>query len=337
VASSIPSTAAQIAGVSPSASPTAVQAPLDGDAAAGADFGSVISQLLGANSAEAVLEQADEVPEIAGEAAAAMAGDESPAQMFASALPVIAEITQAMRNTPNTTGTETNLPASVAAAIAAGAQRPAMASEIAAGTQQRSAAEAQGTLSQAQLQSALVGGSSANAFSSARDSHDNSANKQDGGPASMAGSAMTIGGQSQAEAPRAELQIGSRVGSHVWRDEVAAKLTWMIDRGIQHGTLRLSPENLGPLEVRITTQNDQVSVWFGAAHADTRAALENALPRLREMFAAQGMSLADAGVFREPPKDTPNGYTASHGGAIEGVEERSFAVSVRDGLLDAYA
>jgi flagellar hook-length control protein FliK len=213
-----------------------------------------------------------------------------------------------------------------------------MASEFTAGAQQKGGADAQIALSQAQLQNALASGSAANAFSSASDSRDNSSGKQDGSPGPMTSTAMSIGGQLQLDVPRAELQIGARVGSHVWRDEVAAKLTWMVDRGIQHGTLRLSPENLGPLEVRITTQNDQVSVWFGAAHADTRAALENALPRLREMFAAQGMSLADAGVFREPPKDTPHGYTASHGGAaIEGVEERSFAVSVRDGLLDAYA
>ena len=58
-------------------------------------------------------------------------------------------------------------------------------------------------------------------------------------------------------------------------------------------SLRLWPEHLGPLEVRITMNDDQASVWFGAAHADTRAAIENALPRLRELFASQGLSLTD--------------------------------------------
>jgi flagellar hook-length control protein FliK len=117
----------------------------------------------------------------------------------------------------------------------------------------------------------------------------------------------------------------------------------MIDRGVQHGTLRLSPENLGPMEVRITSQNDQVSVWFGAAHADTRAALENALPRLREMFAAQGLSLSDAGVFREPPRespqDAPRGYMSQRAEmqGIATIDEHSVTLGRRDGLLDAYA
>jgi flagellar hook-length control protein FliK len=123
----------------------------------------------------------------------------------------------------------------------------------------------------------------------------------------------------------------------------------MIERGVQSGSLRLTPDNLGPMEVRITVQNDQVSVWFGAAHADTRAALENALPRLRDMFAAQGMSLADAGVFREPPRDTQQnrqgagaGFNANNGegsalaGAL-GVSSGSANLNARTRLLDAYA
>ena len=86
---------------------------------------------------------------------------------------------------------------------------------------------------------------------------------------------------------------------------------------------------------------DQASVQFGAAHADTRNALENALPRLREMFASQGLSLADANVSREPPRQqqnsTPHPSTSSSSfGGEEGASAVS-AAQVRLGLLDAYA
>jgi flagellar hook-length control protein FliK len=104
--------------------------------------------------------------------------------------------------------------------------------------------------------------------------------------------------------------------------------------------LRLSPEHLGPLEVRIAVQNDQVSVWFGAAHADTRNALENALPRLRELFAAQGMSLTDAGVFREPPRDAQDYRSAQRseaGSGMDGVQEGSAPIGYSTRLLDTYA
>ena len=138
-------------------------------------------------------------------------------------------------------------------------------------------------------------------------------------------------------------QLAQRVGTPAWHDELGAKLSWMIDRGVQSGSLQLSPDHLGPLEVRISVHNDQVNVWFGAAHADTRAALENALPRLRDMLATQGMALVDAGVSGQTPRDsrqqaTPelHGYTGRDDtsvGATGGVT----TIAVRRGLLDAYA
>jgi flagellar hook-length control protein FliK len=103
--------------------------------------------------------------------------------------------------------------------------------------------------------------------------------------------------------------------------------------------LKLSPEHLGPLEINITVRDDKASVWFGAAHADTRAAIETALPRLREMFEAQGLSLADAGVFREPPREQAavksNAMSAEQGDATD--EVASVSQSARLGLVDAYA
>jgi flagellar hook-length control protein FliK len=59
---------------------------------------------------------------------------------------------------------------------------------------------------------------------------------------------------------------------------------------------------LGPVEVRIDVRDGATSVWFGAAHPDTRSALEQSLPRLRELFAASGLLLADAGVARDAPR-----------------------------------
>nr|WP_298719795.1 flagellar hook-length control protein FliK [uncultured Steroidobacter sp.] len=131
------------------------------------------------------------------------------------------------------------------------------------------------------------------------------------------------------------------VGSPQWADEIGSRMTMMVEQGKHTASLRLSPEHLGPLEVRITMNGDQASVQFGAAHVDTRNALESALPRLREMFASQGLSLADANVSREPPRQqqhsTPQSSPSPSGfGGEEGVTSVS-AAQVRLGLLDAYA
>jgi flagellar hook-length control protein FliK len=129
------------------------------------------------------------------------------------------------------------------------------------------------------------------------------------------------------------------VGAQAWTEELGTRVTVMAERGQHSASLRLSPEHLGPLEIRIAIRDDQASVWFGAAHADTRAAIEHALPRLREMFAAQGMSLTDAGVSREPPREQlPMPGRQGGGGAEPGNETAVTITTVhRIGLIDAYA
>jgi flagellar hook-length control protein FliK len=129
------------------------------------------------------------------------------------------------------------------------------------------------------------------------------------------------------------------VGTPAWNDELGGQLTWMAHQGIESASLHLSPEHLGPLEIRISVREGDASVWFGATQADTRTALEQALPRLRELFATQGLTLADAGVSREPPRgqsksNLPRGIAPVSG---VGSDELSIAARVRLGLVDTYA
>lgn len=78
------------------------------------------------------------------------------------------------------------------------------------------------------------------------------------------------------------------------------RLVLMADNGQQSARIKLYPEHLGPLDIRVKVDDDVAKVWFHAQHGQTRDALEQALPRLREMFAEQGLQLvrsevADAG------------------------------------------
>ncbi len=118
-------------------------------------------------------------------------------------------------------------------------------------------------------------------------------------------------------------------------------LTWMTQNGLQTGSLRVSPEHLGPVEVQISVQNGDASVWFGATHPDTRAALEQALPRLREMFAGQGMTLTDSGVSRESPRNQARPQAPQSIAAVSAVGSTDVgsaaAVRMNLGLVDTYA
>jgi hypothetical protein len=133
--------------------------------------------------------------------------------------------------------------------------------------------------------------------------------------------------------------VHAPVGTSAWADDIGSRVIMMAEAGKHTASLKLSPEHLGPLEINITVQDDKASVWFGAAHADTRAAIENALPRLREMFASQGLSLADAGVFREPPRERQivKNTTTSTGPGETTEEVAAVGTRARLGLVDAYA
>jgi flagellar hook-length control protein FliK len=85
--------------------------------------------------------------------------------------------------------------------------------------------------------------------------------------------------------------------TEAWSQNLGDRLLMLADNGLQSARLKLHPEHLGPLEIRIAVDDDGgTQVWFSAHHAQTRDALENAIPRLRELFADQGLNLAHANV-----------------------------------------
>jgi flagellar hook-length control protein FliK len=82
-----------------------------------------------------------------------------------------------------------------------------------------------------------------------------------------------------------------------WSRGLGERLLLMAERNLQTATIRLQPEQLGPVEIRLRVNDDGAAqVHFSAAHAQTRDALDAAIPRLRELFAEQGLSLAHANV-----------------------------------------
>ncbi len=75
------------------------------------------------------------------------------------------------------------------------------------------------------------------------------------------------------------------------------RLLMMADKALQSATIRLQPESMGPMEIRIAIDDDGAArVVFSAQHGQTREALEAALPRLRELLAEQGLALQQASV-----------------------------------------
>ncbi|MGS0824738.1 flagellar hook-length control protein FliK [Shewanella sp. 0m-8] len=74
------------------------------------------------------------------------------------------------------------------------------------------------------------------------------------------------------------------------------QLITMVSNGVQHAEIRLDPPELGHMMVRIQVQGDTTQVQFQVSQHQTRDLVEQAMPRLREMLAEQGMQLTDGQV-----------------------------------------
>lgn len=85
-----------------------------------------------------------------------------------------------------------------------------------------------------------------------------------------------------------------------WGEVVGDRVHWMVAQNIQEAKIRLNPPELGLLEVRVQVGNDQqTSISFSSPHAQVRDALETAMPRLREMFGENGLTLGNVDVSHQ--------------------------------------
>jgi len=74
--------------------------------------------------------------------------------------------------------------------------------------------------------------------------------------------------------------------------ELAGQLRIMVREGQSEARLQLNPPELGRLDIRVATEGDQARISFVVQGADARDALEQALPRLRDMLEQGGLQLA---------------------------------------------
>lgn len=100
----------------------------------------------------------------------------------------------------------------------------------------------------------------------------------------------------QAAEAAASNQLQARVGTNAWEQQLGQKVVWMVAGGDQSASLTLNPPDLGPLQIVLNVSNDQASVSFMAAEPETRQAIEDAMPKLRETMSEAGIELGNTSV-----------------------------------------
>ena len=90
--------------------------------------------------------------------------------------------------------------------------------------------------------------------------------------------------------------LAAPVASQQWQQQLGQQLVKLTQRGDQRVELRLNPAELGPLSVSLKLGESGAQAQFLSANAQVRAAVEQAIPQLREALEEQGISLGEAMV-----------------------------------------
>ncbi len=164
-------------------------------------------------------------------------------------------------------------------------------------------------------------------------------------PASLSQSLVTD--SSSAVKGSVTLPLNLPVGQPGWDQGLGQRVQWMVNQNIQQAEIKLTPPNLGPLEIKISVQHDQTHVTFLAAQAPTREALEASIPRLREMLGEINLNLANVNVGQQQAGGSEQGGATHSPGFSGGEDVASTSVQLSTessgqrlsgrGLLDTYA
>ncbi|MEZ5661348.1 MAG: flagellar hook-length control protein FliK [Burkholderiaceae bacterium] len=82
-------------------------------------------------------------------------------------------------------------------------------------------------------------------------------------------------------------QLGGQLGERV---------SMAISRGLERADIQVRPEGMGPIRIEIAMQGGEAHVQFHAAHADTRALLNDSGDTLRGMLEQRGIQLGSTSV-----------------------------------------
>jgi len=115
----------------------------------------------------------------------------------------------------------------------------------------------------------------------------------------MAADIAQLSKSAESAAPSAAPQISRHLNHPEWNVELGEKLLWMHKQDIPSAEIRLNPEHMGPISIKIDVNQDQTSVSFTTQHAGVKEAIEAALPKLREMLGEQKLDLADVNVSQQ--------------------------------------
>ncbi len=124
--------------------------------------------------------------------------------------------------------------------------------------------------------------------------------------------------------------IDSPAGSTNWSNQVGDRVRWMSNVKLSSAELKLHPAELGAMEIKIITEENQTKVSFITSNAAAKELIESAMPRLRELLNNSGLQLEQSDVSQKDLSDKQSGQEQRRSGDIA---NRDFGVLAEDQSL----
>jgi len=125
------------------------------------------------------------------------------------------------------------------------------------------------------------------------------------------------------------------------------RLAWLVQEGKHDARIKLHPAELGSIDIRLSLDGDATRISLASAHAAVRDALEQAVPRLREMLGHAGLDLSHVNVGTGDARSHDNfgrdtTASADAHSSFEHADEReaaalTLAIRLPRGLVDTFA
>jgi flagellar hook-length control protein FliK len=115
--------------------------------------------------------------------------------------------------------------------------------------------------------------------------------------------------------------------------QLTEKIRWMVNSRNITAEIRLDPPDLGGMNIKVNLAGDSASVSFVVQSQHARDALDQAVPRLREMLEEHGIELGQSSVQQESAGSNEPGEEGSLANNSNGSD--NLAQQSQDGIQDS--
>ncbi|UGB38785.1 flagellar hook-length control protein FliK [Frateuria soli] len=156
---------------------------------------------------------------------------------------------------------------------------------------------------------------------------------------SLSANPMPAPGAATTIAPAHALSVASPAGTPAFAQELGQQVVWLGQQDVKQARIRLHPEDLGAVDVKVSMNHDRVDVSFAVQHPSAVHVVQQTLPQLDALLAQHGLALGQADVGQRQQQG--EGGRTGEPGAIGEVEAEPAVMAHTPvaalGMLDTFA